>query len=104
MGERDADQDGAEPVGERARRLRRDDPPRVRTQTRSSYTWAPPLPGQKTYRQRPTGSQPVVCAPRSVSTVSSNSSRSLTKLQTTPGSPPATYTRLRSGSSMTTSG
>src|SRR5438128_1979451 len=36
--------------------------------------------------------------------VSSGSSRSLSKLQTTPGRPTATYSRARSESSMTTSG
>ena len=48
VGERDADQDGAEAVGERAHRLGGDDAARVGAQPRSSKTAAPPLSGQKT--------------------------------------------------------
>src|SRR5919201_210499 len=101
-GERDPDQHRAEPVRDRACRLGGDDPARVGAQPRSSYTAAPPLPGQKAYRQRSTGSQPLVCAPGSVSIVSSGSSRSLSKLHPTPRPPIATYRRRRSASCMTT--
>src|SRR5437588_688802 len=79
------DQHRAEPVGDRPRRLHRDQPARVGTQARSSNSIAPPLCGQNTYRQLPSGSQPQVCAPCSVSIVSSSSSGWLLKEQTTPG-------------------
>jgi hypothetical protein len=47
-GEGNPDQDRAEPVGERARRLGGDDLPRVGAQLCSSKTAAPPLAGQNT--------------------------------------------------------
>src|SRR5918995_1127030 len=104
FGEVDADKDRAEAVCERPCGLDRDDPAGIGAQARSSNTSAPPRSGQNTYRQRLSGSQPSVCAPCSVATVSSGSRRSLSKLQTTPGSPIATYRRASSASCMTTSG